>query len=1106
MKFSFRKLWAVVLCAALLLGYCGGIAGVPHVHAAPGDVAMIGENSYATFEAALTAAQSGDTIKLIDNAATAAGISINKALTIDLNGHTLTFGGVCTIAGSAADVTFKSTGGAGKVTGSSHVFYIYRGVLNVLENVTVEATGSNYCIWFRNMNGDITVNVNGGTMKQPKTSGTTYALIATTHSASAPVGTTLAINVTNGGKIETASTSGRAINVNSLAGTNITPEIVVDGGTIDAGYAFVATSGSYTVRGASTVKGHIYFATIDTGVTVALEGGNFADASLYNNGTVNMPAITKAADVTISMNGFGDYQWAFGTTLVKNDIVAQVNGAWVTSLDSIADNATVKLVKDVAALSVANTVTLDLAGKTIAALDVAATGNVTLTGTGTVTAMTVAPGATVAKADTVTAIAPNGFEWSNGALTEKSYPVKIGSTGYDTLAAALAAVQAGETITLYDDCEMAAQYEVTKEVTIDLNGNTIDTAAVAYAFKVTNGHLTLKSTQAGGKVVGSAIQLGLYNGALTVKENVTVESTNNYVLWIRNISGNVTLNVDGGTLKQSTASGTTQTVIATNVSATAPAGSKLIINVTNGGKIEAVSAGGRGINIGSFAGTNITPEITVDGGIVDATYAITHTAGSLTVKNSADIDGYVYYEGIDAGVTASFEGGSLDGTEIFFHDSLTKWPAVTKAAAVEIAAPIGYVWENMTTLVAEANHTHTKQHFPAASADCANPGNSEYWGCNSCGKYYSDEAMTNEIAENSWVINASHTKQHFPAASADCVNDGNSEYWSCNVCGKFFSNEAMTTEIAENSWVIPASHIEVPVQGYPADCTTPGLTDGKQCSVCQVFTVPQEPIEAGHVEVIDKAVAATCKSTGLTEGKHCDRCGEILIPQTKTDKVGHTEVVDAAVPATCAAEGKTEGKHCSVCEAVLVAQKTVDKVAHTEVIDAAVAATCTKAGKTEGKHCSVCNEVLVAQEYTSKIAHSKVTDKAVAATCTEAGLTEGSHCAKCYKIIIAQKEIPALGHTYGEAVVVTPATETAVGKQTKTCAACGHVVEEEIPMLENKDDTAATEDVPTTGADEESNSSGLGWIVWAAAVVIIAGAGVAIIVGGKKKSGKETNV
>ena len=49
-----------------------------------------------------------------------------------------------------------------------------------------------------------------------------------------------------------------------------------------------------------------------------------------------------------------------------------------------------------------------------------------------------------------------------------------------------------------------------------------------------------------------------------------------------------------------------------------------------------------------------------------------------------------------------------------------------------------------------------------------------------------------------------HDLESHAAVSATCTEAGNSAYWYCKNCHKYFSNAAATNEIAENSWVIAA--------------------------------------------------------------------------------------------------------------------------------------------------------------------------------------------------------------------------------------------------------------------------------------------------------------
>ena len=320
-------------------------------------------------------------------------------------------------------------------------------------------------------------------------------------------------------------------------------------------------------------------------------------------------------------------------------------------------------------------------------------------------------------------------------------------------------------------------------------------------------------------------------------------------------------------------------------------------------------------------------------------------------------------------------------------------------------------------VIEATGHNMTKT--AAKAATCTEAGNSEYYTCSACGKYFSDAKGENEIAKDSWIIEATgHDMTKTEAKAATCTEAGNSEYYTCSGCGKYFSDAKGENEIAKDSWIIKAlGHVEVKDAAKAATCTEKGLTEGSHCSRCNTVLKAQTETPAlGHVEVKDAAKAATCTETGLTEGVHCSRCNTVLKAQTETPALGHVEVKDAAKAATCTETGLTEGVHCSRCNTVLKAQTETPALGHVEVKDAAKAATCTETGLTEGVHCSRCNAVLKAQTETPALGHVEVKDAAKAATCTETGLTEGVHCSRCNTVLKAQTETPALGHDYKNGV------------------------------------------------------------------------------------------
>ena len=113
---------------------------------------------------------------------------------------------------------------------------------------------------------------------------------------------------------------------------------------------------------------------------------------------------------------------------------------------------------------------------------------------------------TITKSSTFELAAPEGYEWfANVGGTQslsKAY-AKIGETYYKSLADAIKAANAGDTITLLADVNTPEKtYEITKSLTIDLNGKTVTGSGYDGVFEVTgkNINVVLNATN-GGKVI-----------------------------------------------------------------------------------------------------------------------------------------------------------------------------------------------------------------------------------------------------------------------------------------------------------------------------------------------------------------------------------------------------------------------------------------------------------------------------------------------------------------------------------------------------------------------------------------------------------------------------
>ena len=106
----------------------------------------------------------------------------------------------------------------------------------------------------------------------------------------------------------------------------------------------------------------------------------------------------------------------------------------------------------------------------------------------------------------------------------------------------------------------------------------------------------------------------------------------------------------------------------------------------------------------------------------------------------------------------------------------------------------------------EPAHVHAAEKTEAKAATCTEAGNIAYWYCEDCGKYFSDEALTEEIALADTVVPAAgHSAEKTEAKAATSTEAGNIAYWYCEDCGKYFSDEALTEEITLADTVIPAT-------------------------------------------------------------------------------------------------------------------------------------------------------------------------------------------------------------------------------------------------------------------------------------------------------------
>ena len=112
--------------------------------------------------------------------------------------------------------------------------------------------------------------------------------------------------------------------------------------------------------------------------------------------------------------------------------------------------------------------------------------------------------------------------------------------------------------------------------------------------------------------------------------------------------------------------------------------------------------------------------------------------------------------------------------------------------------------------------SHELKKIEAKAATCEEGGNTEYWTCENCHKFYGDAAGTNEIAENSWKTDAQgHKLVKTEAADPTCEEDGNTEYWTCSTCKKLFADAEGKTQIELADTVVEATGHDWVLDGAP---------------------------------------------------------------------------------------------------------------------------------------------------------------------------------------------------------------------------------------------------------------------------------------------------
>ena len=173
-----------------------------------------------------------------------------------------------------------------------------------------------------------------------------------------------------------------------------------------------------------------------------------------------------------------------------------------------------------------------------------------------------------------------------------------------------------------------------------------------------------------------------------------------------------------------------------------------------------------------------------------------------------------------------------------------------------------------TMIVPSLGHSMTATAGKAAT--CTEAGNSAYWTCSRCHKYFSDAAGKTEIAKDSWIINAlGHDVGTRGAVAATCYISGHEADTYCKRCGIVIAAGA----------TIPATGKHTYVNGVCTTCGTRNPAGGIKGDDLKVDSKDNTIVTGGGLTIkADKPVT----DEKLAEIKAAVENGSIVITVNNT--------------------------------------------------------------------------------------------------------------------------------------------------------------------------------------------------------------------------------
>ena len=292
---------------------------------------------------------------------------------------------------------------------------------------------------------------------------------------------------------------------------------------------------------------------------------------------------------------------------------------------------------------------------------------------------------------------------------------------------------------------------------------------------------------------------------------------------------------------------------------------------------------------------------------VKATYTIPHThtydqeiQKPETLKSAADCtNDAVYFKSCSCGEISTTETFTAAGTQLghawasdWSKDTDNHWKECSRCHEKKDEAAHDYGSDNICDTCGydkTVPHTHNLTLVPAKAPTCTEKGNTAYYTCDGCDKWFEDATGASEITDKTSVILAA------TGHSASDWKSDNTDHWKeCTVVGCGVIIEGSKAAHTAGEWIIDT----------PATATTSG-SKHKECTACG-YTMATETIPATGGGEHTHSYGSEWKNDADNHWHECS-CGD------KKDTAAHTAgewIIDT--PATATANG-SKHKECTVC-------------------------------------------------------------------------------------------------------------------------------------------------------------------------------------------------